>query len=211
MPGRRVDTPAGTAGSAQPERDVAGLPLPSYDTAPELLEEPAERQDQHHGHTDEEQHADTQEDCADEERHGEVGEPVRTCDGREGDVVRLSAHDYRPGGLPTKGDEPLERQYRTTRKTRKRLASRSSERDSGHPLCTGRRGGLIVMQVAAPDPFSFILGVAFAAALSTGVFAHASRHGSQHATAWGIATFLAAGLTVPIYFVRYWMRRGARR
>ena len=39
------------------------------------------------------------------------------------------------------------------------------------------------------------------------VFLHAQRHGSKHATAWGVAAFLAAGVVVPVYFVRYWMRR----
>lgn len=40
------------------------------------------------------------------------------------------------------------------------------------------------------------------------VFTHAQRHGSKHATAWGVAAFLAAGIVVPVYFVRYWLRRG---
>ena len=39
------------------------------------------------------------------------------------------------------------------------------------------------------------------------VFMHAQRHGSKHATAWGVAAFLAAGIVVPVYFVRYWLRR----
>ena len=39
------------------------------------------------------------------------------------------------------------------------------------------------------------------------VFIHAQRHGSKHATAWGVAAFLAAGIVVPVYFVRYWLRR----
>jgi hypothetical protein len=38
------------------------------------------------------------------------------------------------------------------------------------------------------------------------VWWHADRHGSRHATAWGIAAFLGAGLVVPVYFVRYWLR-----
>ena len=53
---------------------------------------------------------------------------------------------------------------------------------------------------------AFVLGVALAAAISAGVFAHASRHGSRHATAWGVAAFLFAGITVPVYFIRYWVR-----
>jgi hypothetical protein len=39
------------------------------------------------------------------------------------------------------------------------------------------------------------------------VFTHAQRHGSKHATAWGVAAFLAAGIVVPVYFVRHWLRR----
>lgn len=39
------------------------------------------------------------------------------------------------------------------------------------------------------------------------VFAHATRHGNRHATAWGIATFLFAGVAIPLYFLRYWLAR----
>jgi hypothetical protein len=52
----------------------------------------------------------------------------------------------------------------------------------------------------------FLVVVAVAAAGSTLVFAHAERHGNRHATAWGIATFLALGIALPLYFVRYWLR-----
>ena len=58
------------------------------------------------------------------------------------------------------------------------------------------------------SPIQFVLAVALAAVLATGVFAHASRHGSRHATAWGVATFLLAGIVVPVYFIRYLLRRG---
>jgi hypothetical protein len=53
----------------------------------------------------------------------------------------------------------------------------------------------------------FLLVVALAAVASTAVFSHASRHGNKHATAWGVATFLFAALAVPLYFLRYWLRR----
>ena len=49
----------------------------------------------------------------------------------------------------------------------------------------------------------FVIVTALAAAASLAVFAHADRHGNKHATAWGIATFLAAGIAVPLYFIRY--------
>ena len=55
----------------------------------------------------------------------------------------------------------------------------------------------------------FLIVTALAAAASLAVFAHADRHGNKHATAWGVGTFLAAGIVVPLYFIRYWLR--ARR
>ena len=53
----------------------------------------------------------------------------------------------------------------------------------------------------------FLIAITIAAAISMGTFAHADRHGSEHATAWGIGAFLAAGVVVPVYFIRYWLRR----
>ena len=53
----------------------------------------------------------------------------------------------------------------------------------------------------------FALAVAGAAALSMLVYWHASKHGSGHATAWGVGAFLLAGLFVPLYFVWHWTRR----
>ena len=57
----------------------------------------------------------------------------------------------------------------------------------------------------------FTRGEAVAAvALWTAAFVlvwwHADRHGSRHATAWGIAAFLATIVVVPFYFGRYWLR-----
>jgi hypothetical protein len=57
----------------------------------------------------------------------------------------------------------------------------------------------------------FLIVTALAAAASLAVFAHADRHGNRHATAWGIATFLALGIAVPLYFIRYWLRTRRRR
>ena len=53
----------------------------------------------------------------------------------------------------------------------------------------------------------FLVAITIAAVISMATFAHADRHGSTHATAWGIGAFLAAGIVVPVYFVRYWLRR----
>jgi hypothetical protein len=55
------------------------------------------------------------------------------------------------------------------------------------------------------NPLEFGVAIVLASLLAMAVFAHASRHGSRHATAWGIATFLFAGIVVPFYFVRYWL------
>lgn len=63
------------------------------------------------------------------------------------------------------------------------------------------------LAVSDPSPATFVLGVALAAAISAGVFWHANRHGSTHATAWGVAAFLFAGIAVPVYFLRFWISR----
>jgi hypothetical protein len=57
----------------------------------------------------------------------------------------------------------------------------------------------------------FLVVLVISAAVSMGVFAHAEKHGNRHATAWGIATFLALGIAVPVYFIRYWLRTRSRR
>lgn len=57
----------------------------------------------------------------------------------------------------------------------------------------------------------FGLAVVLAAVLAMGVFHHASTRGNTRATAWGIATFLAAGVIVPVYFMRYYWLKGRRR
>lgn len=56
----------------------------------------------------------------------------------------------------------------------------------------------------------FLLVLVISAAMSMVVFAHADKHGNRHATAWGIATFLALGIAVPLYFIRYWLRTRRR-
>ena len=57
----------------------------------------------------------------------------------------------------------------------------------------------------------FLLAITIAAGISMATFAHADRNGSAHATAWGVGAFLAAGLVVPIYIVRIWLRRRSPR
>ena len=55
------------------------------------------------------------------------------------------------------------------------------------------------------SPGTFLFAVAVAAGLSMAVFAHANKRGNRHATAWGVAVFLAAGIALPLYFLRYWL------
>ena len=62
--------------------------------------------------------------------------------------------------------------------------------------------------LAALSPLQFVRAGALAALLAVGGLAPASRPGSRHATAWGVATFLLAGIVVPVYFIRYFLRRG---
>ncbi|MEO5634639.1 hypothetical protein [Gaiella sp.] len=56
-------------------------------------------------------------------------------------------------------------------------------------------------------PAEFLIAVAIAAGISMLTFRHADKHGSTHATAWGIGAFLAAGVVLPVYFLRYWLRK----
>ena len=60
------------------------------------------------------------------------------------------------------------------------------------------------------SPGEFILVVAIAAGLSMAVFAHASKRGSRHATAWGIAVFLFAGIALPLYVLTVLLARRRR-
>ena len=53
----------------------------------------------------------------------------------------------------------------------------------------------------------FLIAIAIAAGLSIATFAHADRNGSSHATAWGVGAFLLAGIVVPVYIVRVWVRK----
>jgi uncharacterized membrane protein YdjX (TVP38/TMEM64 family) len=68
----------------------------------------------------------------------------------------------------------------------------------------------IAASIADLSPIQFALALTLFALLAMAVFAHATRHGSRHATAWGVATFLFAGIVVPFYFVRYWLQRRSR-
>jgi hypothetical protein len=57
------------------------------------------------------------------------------------------------------------------------------------------------------SPGAFIISGARAAALAMAVFWHANKNGNKYATWWGVATFLFAGLTVPVYVIYFLMTR----
>ena len=57
------------------------------------------------------------------------------------------------------------------------------------------------------SPVEFLLAIAVAVGISLLTFRHADRHGSTHATAWGIGAFLLAGVVVPVYAIRFWLRK----
>ena len=61
-----------------------------------------------------------------------------------------------------------------------------------------------------PSPVNFVIAVILAAGLAMLIFRHAERHGSRHATAWGLFTFLAALIAIPLYFVNYWIGKRER-
>ena len=61
-----------------------------------------------------------------------------------------------------------------------------------------------------PSFVNFLIAVAVDAALATLIFRHAHRRGNRHATAWGVFTFLAALVAIPLYFLSYWLRRRRR-
>ena len=64
--------------------------------------------------------------------------------------------------------------------------------------------------LGATSPVTFLIIVAVDAVLAALIFRHADRRRNRHATAWGVFTFLAAGITIPVYFIWYWLR-GSRR
>jgi hypothetical protein len=68
--------------------------------------------------------------------------------------------------------------------------------------------GLTSLQDLSPGEFVFV--VAIAAVLSMVVFWHASRRGSRHATLWGVAVFLFAGVAIPVYVLNL-LLSGRRR
>ena len=71
----------------------------------------------------------------------------------------------------------------------------------------GRSGSCNTGSVESWSITQLVLALAIASAMSLATFAHADRHGSSHATAWGIGAFLFAALVVPVYFVQYWLRK----
>jgi len=61
-----------------------------------------------------------------------------------------------------------------------------------------------------PSPINFVIAVILAAGLAMLIFRHADRHGNRHATAWGVFTFLAALIAIPLYLLNYWMGKRDR-
>jgi len=61
-----------------------------------------------------------------------------------------------------------------------------------------------------PSPVNFAIAVILAAGLAMLIFRHADRYGNRHATAWGLFTFLAALIAIPLYVLNYWMGKRDR-
>ncbi len=69
---------------------------------------------------------------------------------------------------------------------------------------------LALQSPTQPDVLDFLIAVVFAAGLAMLIFRHADKHGRCHATAWGLFTFLAALIAIPLYFLNYWHRKSNR-
>jgi hypothetical protein len=65
---------------------------------------------------------------------------------------------------------------------------------------------VILASTLAPQTFLVAWAVATTAAVL--VFLHANRHGSKHATAWGIGVFLVLCVALPAYIVHARRRPG---
>jgi hypothetical protein len=65
------------------------------------------------------------------------------------------------------------------------------------------------VSLGAIDSTTFLLAWVVGGAGSIAVFLHADKHGSRHATAWGIFVFLFFGLALPLYVIHY--RRSRRQ
>lgn len=63
---------------------------------------------------------------------------------------------------------------------------------------------LTLESLAQTSFLDFLIAVVLAAGLAMLIFRHADKHGSRHATAWGIFTFLAVAIAIPLYFLNYW-------
>jgi hypothetical protein len=69
----------------------------------------------------------------------------------------------------------------------------------------------VPLLAASLDATTFLVAWLLAGAASIAVFLHATRHGSRHATAWGIGVFLFLGLMLPVYVIHYRLGRRSRR
>jgi hypothetical protein len=65
--------------------------------------------------------------------------------------------------------------------------------------------------VVASSFGAFAIAVAIDAVLASLVFWHAERRRNEHATAWGVFTFLAAAIAIPVYLFTYWLNRRRHR
>lgn len=55
----------------------------------------------------------------------------------------------------------------------------------------------------------FLAAWAIAAVAAAGVFTHADKRGSRHATAWGVCVFLFLAIALPVYVIHVAVQRRA--
>ncbi|MEY2452849.1 MAG: hypothetical protein QOD92_2423 [Acidimicrobiaceae bacterium] len=63
------------------------------------------------------------------------------------------------------------------------------------------------MNIAALSTANIVLAWSVATVVAAVVFTHATKHGSKHATAWGIGTFLLMIVVLPAYVLHVWRRK----
>jgi hypothetical protein len=63
------------------------------------------------------------------------------------------------------------------------------------------------MNFANLSTANIVFAWAVATLAAVGVFTHANKHGSKHATAWGIGTFLFLVIVLPAYAFHTWRKK----
>jgi hypothetical protein len=67
--------------------------------------------------------------------------------------------------------------------------------------------GAWTVNLANLSTSNIVFAWAVATMAAVAVFTHANKHGSKHATAWGIGTFLFLIVVLPAYVIYSWRKK----